>query len=74
MGSAMLMGSLGIDTDNSNKNSLAYLTGWLSVIKNDIHFVVQASAKAQKACDLIMGVEFKEEEQTGDEIASTKQQ
>lgn len=73
MGSAMLMGSLGIETQSSEKNSLAYLTGWLSAIKNDVHFVVQASAKAQKACDYIMGVEYKETEQSEDEVSATKQ-
>lgn len=62
MGSAMIMGILGIETTHSEKNSIAYLQSWLSVIKNDISFMVQASTKAQKSADYILNVEYEDGE------------
>ena len=40
------------------KNSVAYLTGWLKKIKEDVSLIVEASAKAQKASDYIQGIAF----------------
>ena len=55
IGSANLMNILGIESDKSFRNSTAYIQGWLSVLKNDVKFIVSASSKAEKAVDYILG-------------------
>lgn len=56
MGSAMLSAITGITT--TQENSASYIAGWLKALENDNHLVISASAQAQKAADLIRGVEF----------------
>ena len=53
MGSAMSLNRLGIDTDHSNRNSAAYIKGWLENIKGDNKLVVSAASKAEKAVKMI---------------------
>lgn len=55
IGSANLMNILGIESDKSFRNSTAYIQNWLSVLKNDVKFVVSASGKAEKAVKYILG-------------------
>lgn len=55
IGSASLMNIIGIETTRSFKNSSAYIQGWLSVLKNDVKFIVSASSKAEKAVKYILG-------------------
>lgn len=55
IGSANLMNIIGIETDKSFHNSAAYIQNWLSVLKNDVKFIVSASSKAEKAVDYILG-------------------
>ena len=55
IGSASLMNIIGIETTRSFKNSSAYIQGWLSVLKNDVKFIVSASSKAKKAVKYILG-------------------
>lgn len=55
IGSASLMNIIGIETTKSFKNSSAYIQGWLSVLKNDVKFIVSASSKAEKAVKYILG-------------------
>ena len=55
IGSASLMNILGIETNKSFRNSSAYIQNWLSVLKNDVKFIVSASSKAEKAVDYILG-------------------
>lgn len=45
----------GLETCGSFKNSTAYIQNWLSVLKNDKHFIVSAAGKAEKAVNLILG-------------------
>lgn len=58
--SASLMNIIGIETANSFKNSAAYIQNWLSVLRNDVKFIVSASSKAEKAVKYIMGEQFTE--------------
>lgn len=44
-----------------NDQSAAYLAGWIKRIKEEPKLIVQASAQAQKAVDLILGTTFDEE-------------
>ena len=55
IGSANLMNILGIESDKSFRNSTAYIQNWLSVLRNDVKFIVSASGKAEKAVKYILG-------------------
>lgn len=55
IGSASLMNIIGIETSKSFRNSSAYIQNWLSVLKNDVKFIVSASSKAEKAVSCILG-------------------
>ena len=57
IGSASLMNIIGIETRKSFRNSAAYIQNWLSVLKNDVKFIVSASSKAEKAVDYILNAE-----------------
>lgn len=49
---AFIMAYLGYE--NKITDNVDYIDNWLSVMKNDKQFVVQASSQAQKACDYIL--------------------
>ena len=55
LGSASIMNSLGIETDDSFQNSASYINGWLEVLKRDMRFIVSASGQAEKAVKYITG-------------------
>ena len=57
LGSANLMNFIGIETKKSFRNSSAYIQNWLSVLRNDIKFIVSASSKAEKAVNFILSTE-----------------
>jgi antirestriction protein ArdC len=52
LGSAYLSSFTGI-LNVGIQNSAAYLNGWLTKLKNDKRFMVQASGQAQRAVDFI---------------------
>lgn len=54
IGSSMLCCYCGIE--KTINNSASYIQSWLKVLKNDKNFVIQASSKAQKAYDYILGI------------------
>lgn len=54
LGSAMFLNMLGIETAHSFKNSSAYIQNWLQVLRNDSHFVISASVRAEKAIEYIL--------------------
>jgi len=54
IGSAILCCHAGIE--KTIDNSASYIQSWLKVLKNDKNFVIQASSKAQKAVDWILGI------------------
>jgi antirestriction protein ArdC len=45
---------LGLETEKSFRNSAAYIQNWLKVLKDDPKFIVSASARAEKAVDMIL--------------------
>lgn len=55
IGSADIMNAAGMETESTFKNNASYIQNWLAVLKNDNKFIVSASAKAEKAVDLILG-------------------
>ena len=56
MGAAFLCGVSGID-NHTGDSSAAYIQGWLSVLKDDKRLLIQAASQAQRAADLILGVD-----------------
>lgn len=57
IGAASLMNFVGIETDRTFQNSVAYIQSWLQVLKNDNKFIVSASSKAEKAVEFILNEE-----------------
>lgn len=55
IGSANLMNIIGIETNKSFRNNSAYIQNWLSVLRDDVKFIVSASSKAEKAVKFILG-------------------
>jgi len=55
MGASYLSSFTGI-LDKGIKNSVAYISGWLQILRNDKRMIVQASGQAQKAVDLILNL------------------
>lgn len=60
IGSATILNIIGIETKNSFTNSAAYIQNWLSVLRNDVKFIVSASSKAEKAVNYIIGEQLAE--------------
>lgn len=54
IGSANLMNIIGIESQKIFRNNAAYIQNWLSVLKNDVKFIVSASSKAEKAVKYIL--------------------
>lgn len=55
IGSAMLSQIMGISTEEIMDNSAAYLNSWLSALEQDTNLILYASAKAEKAVEMIRG-------------------
>ena len=62
LGSAMLCNASGLDCDKAFKNSVAYIQGWLSKLKNDNKMIIWASARAEKAAKYIIGIKDEEKQ------------
>ena len=58
LGSATILNMLGLETSETFQNSSAYIQSWIGVLKNDSHFIVSASAKADKAVYYILEKEM----------------
>lgn len=56
IGSASIMATLGIENAGTFRNSTAYIQNWLKALRNDKRMIVTASAKAEKAIKLILGI------------------
>jgi len=54
---AMVMNNIGLEIPATFENSTAYINGWLKRIRGNDKEIVQASSQAQKATDMILGVE-----------------
>ena len=55
IGSAALVNRAGLESNESFRNSAAYVQSWLQVLRNDKRFIVSAAGKAEKAVALILG-------------------
>lgn len=56
IGSASLLATLGIESDNSLHNSVAYVKNWLTALRNDKRMIVTAASRAEKAVKMILNV------------------
>lgn len=56
IGSASIMATLGIENEETFRNSAAYIQNWIKALKNDKKLIVTASAKAEKAIKMIFGI------------------
>lgn len=54
IGASFLASHAGIVLDE-HEDSAAYIKGWLEVLRNDMRFIVKASALAQRAVEYILG-------------------
>jgi antirestriction protein ArdC len=61
IGACYLNAYCGIENENIVNNT-AYIQNWLQQLRNDKRFIVQASFRAQKAVDYILGVQRTTEE------------
>ena len=62
IGSCLLSSHFHIDIESVTNNSIAYLSGWLNRLKDDVTLIVSAANQAQKAVDLILGTTFDDNE------------
>jgi len=54
IGANMILSTIQIDTKTENQNTIAYCKSWLAKLRDDVNFVIDAAAKAQKAVDFIL--------------------
>lgn len=59
--SCAVLANRGIETSESFRNNSAYIGAWLAKLKEDTHAIVWASSRAEKAYNLIMGIENDDE-------------
>jgi len=55
IGAASLVNIAGLENSKSFNNSAAYIQGWSSALREDKKMIVEASSKAAKAVDYILG-------------------
>ena len=55
IGSMVLLSMIGINTDDTDSNSAAYIGGWLRALKDDKKLVVIAAGQADKAVRYMLG-------------------
>jgi antirestriction protein ArdC len=56
MGASFLCSSVQIDFGNIFENNVAYIAGWLKVLKEDNKFIFKVASEAQKGVDFILNV------------------
>ena len=54
IGAASLMNEMGFETEESFRNSVAYIQNWLKALRNDKKMVISAAGKAEKAAKMIL--------------------
>lgn len=54
LSSSFLMSHCGIETENTFRNSAAYIQGWLAALSNDKRMIVSAASRAEKAAKWVL--------------------
>lgn len=57
IGACGILHELGLETKRTFTNTAAYIQSWLKALKNDKRMIVSAASRAEKAINLILGVE-----------------
>lgn len=52
-----VLANTGVETSSSFRNNSAYIQSWINALKDDVKAIVWASSRAEKAFNLIMGIE-----------------
>ena len=52
-----MLGALGLDNPKQIENQAAYLKSWKSALKDDPQAIVWAAGRAEKAANLILGLD-----------------
>jgi antirestriction protein ArdC len=60
LGASILTNYTGIETEDTDKNTEAYIKSWIKRFKEDSKLIISAGSKAQKAVDYILGTKFDE--------------
>lgn len=55
--SSFILNSLGINSNFTDENSLAYIQSWLQVLKNNPTWIITSANKAEKSANYILGKE-----------------
>ena len=55
MGSSFLLKQVGIESTRSLEQNAAYISNWISALKNDFSLIAIAASKAEKAVEYILG-------------------
>lgn len=55
LGASFLCAAAGITNEKQLTNAAAYCQSWIKVLQNDVHAIVSAASKAEKAAKYIMG-------------------
>lgn len=58
-----ILANMGVETATSFRNSAAYIQGWSKALKDDKEAIIRASAKAEAAYNLIMGITEDDEQE-----------
>lgn len=56
-----VLANMGVETTSSFRNNAGYIQSWVNALKEDTKAIVRASAKAEAAFNLIMGIEVNSE-------------
>lgn len=56
LAASMLCAEIGINSDTSERQSAAYLKGWITKLKGDTSLIAAAASAAQRAADYIAGL------------------
>ena len=62
-----VLANTGVETTSSFRNNAAYIQAWVNALKSDSKVLIKASAKAEAAYNLIMGIENDAEDESVDE-------
>lgn len=58
IGAAFLRNECHIDSDDQQKNSIAYIQNWIKQFNSDPNMIIRAASQAQKAYDYILGIKY----------------
>jgi antirestriction protein ArdC len=58
LGASFLLNYVGIENEDTEENTEAYIKNWIAKLKSDPKLIVQAGSQAQKGADYILGTKY----------------